>query len=218
LTAEGPRRALLILARHAQSALNLEGRVNGDPRVDVELTPEGIEQARRLWAQLAHVSIDECVHTRFERTRRTAEIALEGRDVPFREESRLDDIDVGLLEGHTTAEYRAWKRAHSRRDLLPGGESLDGAAARYARAFADLANTGAGVVLVICHEIPLRYALNAGWGSDSLDAPVHDVPNATPFLFDANALMRASETIERIVSAAVPPLQSRSRAGSGPQA
>ena len=170
----------------------------------VELTDEGVQQARRLGRQLAHVGIEACVHTRFERTRRTAEIALEGRDIPFREEPRLDDIDVGLLEGRTTAEYRAWKRAHSRRDLLPGGESLDAAAARYARAFADLASTGAGVVLVVCHEIPLRYALNAGWDSDSLDAPVHDVPNATPFLFDAIALERASQAIDRIAGAGVP--------------
>jgi probable phosphoglycerate mutase len=204
LRAARPRRALLILARHAQSTLNLEHRVNGDPRVHVELTDEGVQQARRLGRQLAHVGIEACVHTRFERTRRTAEIALEGRDIPFREEPRLDDIDVGLLEGRTTAEYRAWKRAHSRRDLLPGGESLDAAAARYARAFADLASTGAGVVLVVCHEIPLRYALNAGWDSDSLDAPVHDVPNATPFLFDAIALERASQAIDRIAGAGVP--------------
>lgn len=204
MSAVAARGALLILVRHAQSALNLEGRVNGDPRVDVALTPEGVEQARLLGAQLAHMRIDECVHTRFERTRRTAEIALQGREVPVREEPRLDDIDVGLLEGHTTAEYRAWKRAHSRRDLLPGGESLDDAAARYARAFADLASTGAGVVLVVCHEIPIRYALNAGWGSDSLDEPIHDVPNATPFLFDAAALERASEAIARIALPATP--------------
>jgi probable phosphoglycerate mutase len=209
-------RALLILVRHAQSTLNLEGRVNGDPKVHVELTAAGVEQARRLGLQLAHVNIEQCVHTRFGRTRRTAEIALEGRDVAFREEPRLDDIDVGLLEGHTTAEYRAWKQAHSRRDLLPGGESLDDAAARYAVAFADLALAGAGVVLVICHEIPVRYALNAVSGSASLDAPVHDVPNATPFLFDALTLKRASEAIEGIASHGLSDLQRGP--GSGPKA
>ena len=190
----------MIVARHAQSTLNLEERVNGDPKVHVELTAEGVGQARRLGLQLARVSIDVCVHTRFERTRRTAEIALEGREIPLSEDARLDDIDVGLLEGRTTAEYRAWKRAHSRRDLLPGGESLDDAAARYARAFADLAAIEGGVVLVICHEIPLRYALNAAGGSDSLESPVHDVPNASPFLFDAVALARAATAIDRITS------------------
>src|SRR6516225_889660 len=192
--------SLFILARHAQSALNLEGRVNGDPRVHVELTARGVEQARELGQQLSQLPIDLCLHTRFARTRRTAEIALQGRAVRSREEPLLDDIDVGLLEGDTVAKYRAWKRAHSRRDLLPGGESLEQAAERYARAFAALALAGADVVLVVCHEIPVRYALNGAAGSGALEAPVHDVPNATPFLFDGAAIKRAAQAIERLAS------------------
>jgi probable phosphoglycerate mutase len=189
-----------ILARHAQSALNLQGRVNGDPRVHVELTERGVEQARELGLQLSQLPIDLCVHTSFARTRRTAEIALQGRAVRVREEPLLDDVDVGLLEGHTLAQYRAWKGAHSRRDLFPGGESLEQAGARYARAFAALALAGADVVLVVCHEIPVRYALNGAAGSDALDAPMHDVPNATPFLFAGAALTRAAQAIERLAS------------------
>ena len=192
--------SLVILARHAQSALNLKGRINGDPRVHVELTARGVDQARALGLQLSQVPIDLCVHTRFARTRHTAEIALQGRAVRTREEPMLDDVDVGLLEGHKVAEYRAWKRAHSRRDLIPGGESLEHAAARYARAFAALALAGPDVVLVVCHEIPVRYALNCAAGSNALDAPVHDLPNATPFLFDGAALKRAAQAIERLAS------------------
>jgi broad specificity phosphatase PhoE len=192
---------LSILVRHAQSTLNLARRVNGDPRVQVDLTEEGVEQARRLGMQLAQLPIDLCVHTRFERTRRTAAIALEGRGIPFREEPLLDDIDVGLLEGRTIAEYRAWKQAHSCRDLFPGGESLEQAGARYARALARLAVSSADVVLVVCHEIPLRYALNGAAGSGSLDAPVHDVLNATPFLFEVAAIERAAQAIKRMAKA-----------------
>jgi len=190
--------SLFVLARHAQSTLNLEERVNGDPKVHVELTEEGVEQARRLQLQLAQLPIGLCVHTRFERTRQTAAIVLEGREVPLREEPLLDDIDVGRLDGWSYADYRAWKRAHTRRDRFPGGESLDQAAARYAQAFASLALVSSEVVLVVCHEIPLRYALNSTAGSDSLEAPVHDVPNATPFLFQTAAIERSSRTIERM--------------------
>ncbi len=189
---------LLILTRHGQSTLNLEERVNGDPAVKVELTEEGVEQAQRLGLQLAHLPIDVCVHSRFERAQRTAEIALEGRGVPFREEPLLDDIDIGLLEGETTAQYRAWKQAHARNVPFPGGESLEQAAIRFARALAGLVPSGGEVVLVVCHEIPLRYALNGAAGSRSLEAPIHDVPNATPFLFGSAEIERAVQAIERM--------------------
>jgi broad specificity phosphatase PhoE len=192
---------LFALARHAQSTLNLEGRVNGDPRVHVELTEEGIEESRRLGLQLAQLPIELCVHTRFQRTRETAANALRDRQIPFREEPLLDDIDVGLLEGSTIDDYRRWKKAHSRRDLFPGGESLDQVAHRYARAFSGLAERDAGVVLVVSHEIPLRYALNGAAGSESLERPVHEIPNATPFFFDRDALARAAEAIERLADA-----------------
>jgi broad specificity phosphatase PhoE len=53
-------------------------------------------------------------------------------------------------------------------------------------------------VLVVCHEIPVRYAVNAAAGSDDLDAPVHDIPNATPVLFDEPALARAAERLRTL--------------------
>ena len=129
---------LFVLTRHAHSTLNAEGRVNGDPTVPVPLTRDGIEEAARLGTQLANVPFELCVHTRFARTRETAEAILGTRDVPFLEQPLLDDIDVGELEGDTVEAYRAWKRAHRRSDRFPGGESLDDAARRYARAYREL--------------------------------------------------------------------------------
>ena len=189
---------LYVIARHAHSTLNVEQRVNGDPRVDVPLTDDGREEARQLGIQVAHVPLDLCVHTRFARTRDTAAIALTGRDVPMTVEPLLDDIDVGELEGCSIDDYRAWKRVHSRSDPFPGGESLDDAALRYARGFRALLAMPAERVLVVCHEIPLRYALNAAAGSDQLDGPVHDIANATPYLFEPDALARAAETIDAL--------------------
>jgi broad specificity phosphatase PhoE len=194
---------LFLLARHSESVLNLERRVNGDPTLDVPLTEAGEEESRRLGMQIAHVPLDACLHTRFPRTRMTAEIALgELEDVPLAVEPLLDDIDVGELEGETIERYRAWKRAHTRSDRFPGGESLDDAALRYAAAFRRLVDGPDKCVLVVCHEIPVRYALNAAGGSDSLDGPAHELPNATPYLFDEEALGRAASRIEEIVAAA----------------
>ena len=189
--------ALVVLARHAHSELNLERRVNGDPTRAVALTDDGRAEARQLGVQLRNVSPERCLTTRFGRTIETARIALAGRDVPLDVEPLLDDIDVGDLEGATIDDYRAWKRAHSRSDAFPGGESLDDAALRYARAFRRLGDAG-GTVLVVCHEIPIRYALNAAAGSPDLDRPVHDIPNATPYLFEPDALLHAAAQIEAV--------------------
>jgi broad specificity phosphatase PhoE len=186
---------LYVIARHGESTLNLEQRVNGDPTVPVVLTESGRDEARLLGQQIRHIRIELCVHTRFGRTRETAEIALEGRNLPFEVEPLLDDIDVGELEGKTLEEYRAWKREHVRSDAFPGGESLDDAARRYAEALRKLLERPEGSILVVTHEIPLRYAINAADGSDELDGPTRQLANATPYLFDQDTLSRAIEGI-----------------------
>ena len=86
---------LYVISRHGESTLNFENRVNGDPSVPVPLTERGREEARLLGQQLAHVPLERCVHSRFDRTRETAEIALAGRTVEIEVEPLLDDIDVG---------------------------------------------------------------------------------------------------------------------------
>ena len=184
---------LFVLVRHGQSELNLTHHVNGDPEVPVGLTDQGREEAAALHLQLAGVELDLCLHTRFGRTRTTAEIALGDRPVPLEEEQLLDDIYVGELEGQTIAEYRAWKAEHTRQDTFPGGESLDDAARRYADAYERLLGRPEQRVLVVCHEIPVRYAVNGALGSDDLDAPAHGIGNCIPHLFDEDGLSRAVE-------------------------
>ena len=191
---------LFVLARHGESTLNHENRINGDPAVPVALTETGREEARLLGQQLANVPFELCMHSRFGRTLETAQIALEGRAVPFVTEPLLDDIDVGELEGQTLDEYHDWKRAHTRADRFPGGESLDEAARRYARAIRIVLERQEQRILVVTHEIPLRYAINAADGSEDLDGPAHHLANATPYLFDENALERAASRIERLTS------------------
>jgi broad specificity phosphatase PhoE len=191
---------LFVFARHGESVLNIERRINGDPSVEVALTEEGRSQAHKLGVEIANIEFDLCVHTRFARTRETAEIALAGREVPFAVEPLLDDIDVGDFEGEKLETYRAWKHSHAREVPFPGGESLDNAALRYARAFRNLLALPHDTVLVSTHEIPIRYALNGASGSDSLDGPAHEVENAVAYLFDDEALARAADGIETILA------------------
>jgi broad specificity phosphatase PhoE len=195
---------IFVLSRHGQSTLNIENRVNGDPSVPVPLTPQGRDAATRLGAQVAELPLELGVHTRFPRTRETLEIALAGRDVPTAEEPLLDDVKIGTLEGCSLDDYRAWKRVHARSDAFPGGESLDDAARRYARAFRSLLARPEQRILVVCHEIPVRFALNAAAGSDNLDAPAHLIANATPYLFDERALARAADHIDALLGGTEP--------------
>lgn len=192
---------LFVFARHAESVLNNERRINGDPSRPVPLTDHGREEARFLGLQVRELPLDACFHTRFDRTRDTARLAIEGRAIPLLEREQFDDIRVGNLEGRTIDEYRAWKRRHRRSDRFPGGESLDEAALRYVAAYRSMLQLPFDCVLIVCHEIPIRYALNAAGGSDDLDGPVHDIPNATPFLLGDGALEQAADRVEQLVSA-----------------
>jgi hypothetical protein len=126
---------LFVLARHAESVLNYEHRINGDPSVPAPLTEHGREQAALLGLGVRGLPLDVCLHTRFGRTLETAQIALEGRDTPVVEEPLFDDVKIGDLEGQTIDEYHAWKRQHVRSDRFPGGESLVDTAVRYADAY-----------------------------------------------------------------------------------
>jgi broad specificity phosphatase PhoE len=190
---------LLLLARHGQSAFNVDGVVNGDPARDRGLSALGVEEGRKLGGQLAGIAIDVCVISEFPRAQETARLALGDRnDVPWEVDRDLDDIRIGELEGKTLADYRAWKRAHTRKDPFPGGESLDASAVRYAGAYERILQRAEGVILCVCHEIPVRYAVNAAAGSDGLDGPLHDVANATPYVFDRDGLERAVARIRTL--------------------
>jgi broad specificity phosphatase PhoE len=189
---------MIVIARHGHSTLNELGRVNGDPSVPVLLTEQGLTESRLLGLQLANVPLDACFHTGFGRTRQTAEVAAERREVPLYEEPLLNDIDVGELEGTSLETYREYKRAHTRDEPFPGGESLNDAARRYAEAYERILGTSFRSILIVCHEIPLRYALNGARCSEQLDGPVRQLGNAQPFLFTAEALAVAVETIRRL--------------------
>lgn len=191
---------LAVLARHGQSLFNIDRVINGDPARDRGLSPRGREEAEKLAYQLVGAALGVCLVSEFPRAQQTAELALAGRDVPFVVDPDLNDIRIGDLEGQTIADYEEWKAGHTRDDPFPGGESLNAAARRYAGAFERVLGRPEDTVLVVCHEIPVRYAVNAAAGSAVLDGPHHDVANATPYLFDAAGLRRAVERMRDLAS------------------
>ena len=186
---------LFLVVRHGQSLFNIDDVVNGDPALDRGLSEQGIEEAERLAGQLTALPLDLVAVSPFPRALQTANIALAGREVPHLVDDDLGDVRIGDLEGSSLDDYREAPAHANRKARFPGGESLDEAAARYAAAFGRLLARDEPATLVVCHEIPVRYLVNAAGGSDSLDGPLHYVANAAPYFFGDAALRRAVERI-----------------------
>jgi broad specificity phosphatase PhoE len=149
-----------ILVRHAESEFSVRSAVSSDPAMAVALTPVGGEQARALGRELAGEEIGVCVVTEFERTRQTAELALEGRDVPIVVLPELNDPRAGRFEGGPLDEFRAWSWAHGSADEPPGGgESRLALAARLARGYRRVLERPEETVLVVGHALPMAYVL-----------------------------------------------------------
>jgi probable phosphoglycerate mutase len=189
---------LFLVVRHGQSLFNVDRVVNGDPALDRGLSEQGIEEATRLAGEIAALPIGLVAVSPFPRAIQTANIALDGRDVPHLVVEELGDVRIGELEGDSLDAYRESPAHSDRKTRFPGGESLDEAALRYAGACERLLARDEPVTLVVCHEIPVRYLANAAAGSDELNGPLRYVANASPYLFDDGSLRRAVERIREL--------------------
>jgi broad specificity phosphatase PhoE len=193
---------LFVFARHAESAANAADVLSTNPAQPVALTVRGRAQARVLGAQLAGLHVDLAVGTRLLRTQQTIGIALGGRPVPTLIEPGFDEIRGGDLDGVRIDAYRSWRGQHTAGDRPPHGESIDDALRRYADALRRLLARNERVVLVVIHEIALRYIAAAATGP----APLNDtaVPNAAPYLFDEPAVRRAAASLTALTPTAQP--------------
>lgn len=185
-----------ILVRHAESEFSVREAVSGDPAVDCPLTEAGRDQARRLGRLLDGEAIDLCVTTEFPRTTETADLALDGRDVPRLVLPELNDPRAGSFEGGALAEYRKWAHAAGSGEVPPGGgESRRELVRRYARGYRKVLERPEPVVLVVGHSLPTAYVLEALDGRGPARA-IPLVEYAHPYRIAATALERAVELLE----------------------
>ncbi|HET7572358.1 MAG TPA: histidine phosphatase family protein [Gaiellaceae bacterium] len=189
----------LVLARHGESEYSARGLVNGDAGADpaVALTARGEEEARALGAALATEPLDLCVVSPFPRTRRTAELALAGRDVPLLEEPRLADPRAGAFEGRHLDEYRAWAWATgSGEDAPGGGESRLACVNRYAEAYRDLLARPERTILAVVHALPIAYLVLALRGEPPRPRVDLRIEHAHPNAFAGEELERALAVLD----------------------
>ena len=123
-----PRDRRIVLWRHGQTSWNLERRFQGD--TDIELTAEGLAQARRSARLLAALRPDAIIASDLRRTVATAAqlAALTGLQVTYDE--ALRETYAGDWQGLTHEEilqrfgeqYTAWKRGEP---VRRGGGELE---------------------------------------------------------------------------------------------
>jgi len=183
----------LILARHAETELNVGGLLNGDSALDVRLTPVGREQAREL-GRLAG-PVDVAVHTEFARTRETAELAWP--DAPRIVVAELNEIRFGRFEGTRWGDgYGDWVRSSDPLEACPGGgESRAEAIRRHAQGLRRLLERPEATVALVAHGAQVRYVLLALAGRPP-EPVLEQVSLATPLVLSRADLARAVELID----------------------
>jgi broad specificity phosphatase PhoE len=167
----------LVLIRHGESMGNVAASAaeEADAEVidvpvrdaDVELSPDGVEQARALGTLLASWGpgqVPESVWSSpYTRAVDTAQIALDaaGLDRAVRVDERLRDRELGILDLLTTKGVKArYPQEAARRRWLgkfyhrpPGGESWADLVLRVRSLLADLDRAEDGRrVMVVCHD------------------------------------------------------------------
>ena len=131
---------LLVLVRHGQSDWNLKNLFTGWR--DVDLTPQGIKEARDAGRKLKAqgLKFDVAYTSALTRAQRTLDLMLEEMGqtgIPVTKDQALNERDYGDLSGLNKDDARAkwgeeqvhiWRRSY---DVAPpGGESLKDTAAR----------------------------------------------------------------------------------------
>ena len=153
----------LLLARHAQTVWHRENRYAGAAS-DIDLTPTGVEQARRLGRWVGHHQVHAVISSPVRRAVETADPCARAAGVPLRIDAELREVGFGVAEGRTLAELDPDLVARFTADPVahpfPGAEPPEGAARRCAHALRAIAEDHPGrTVLVVGHKTVLRLGL-----------------------------------------------------------
>jgi len=120
----------LILVRHGETLMNRERRVQGGSS-DVELSDEGVKQARKVASFLKNEDIAAIVSSPLKRARATANAIASRHHLSVEIDNGLKEVEVGEFEGMSISTLNTtfsqflvqwWKGGGTQR--LPGGESL----------------------------------------------------------------------------------------------
>jgi phosphoserine phosphatase len=150
--------ARLIIVRHAESAFNLQNRIQGHQ--DSQLTAKGRDQARRLARRIRHFKVDKIYSSDLGRAYSTTlEITRFLKKRRIVRDPKLREILLGDWEGRTPEEvdrlyskgYQKWLKKPSA-CVIPNSEPIGRFRRRVTSRVAQIARQNKGkTVLVVTH-------------------------------------------------------------------
>ena len=167
---------MIYLARHGQTAYNLEGRFQGWG--DVPLDQTGRDQARQLAVAVAAVEPVSLVSSNIARALETATIVSELIGLEPQIDPRFAETENGDWTNRSFADIAAEDPEAFTNFVeleadwgFPGGESFATQAARVAAGLEDWrARSNTGATVIICHGNVIRLALRDA-GRDGSERP-----------------------------------------------
>ena len=186
---------LLLLVRHGQSLFNVDGVVNGDPARDRGLSRAARPRRRTLARPargrrdrpLRHLALPARAGDGPPRARRARRRPSRTRSTPTWTTSASASSRARRLD-----DYRAWKHDHAARDRVPRRReprrrrpALRGRVRAAARARPRSRSSASAT------RSPCATRSTPRAARPNLDGPMHDVANATPYLFEPDALAAA---------------------------
>jgi len=153
----------IYLARHGQTAYNLERRFQG--QLEVPLDETGLAQARDLAERASSYEFASLWSSTLLRARETAEIVAERVGLQIKHDARLMETHAGDWTDRTFAEIQqespelfAGFINGDPHFAFPGGESFAAQGERIALALAEV-EKGPLPALVVCHGVVIRIAI-----------------------------------------------------------
>jgi broad specificity phosphatase PhoE len=186
-SAVSSRAPRIYLARHGQTAYNLERRFQG--QLPVPLDDTGRAQAAELAKRATEHDFAVMWCSPLRRARETADIIARRLGLEPREDKRLMETDAGDWTDRTFAEVESEAPDQLARFLggdptfaFPGGESFAQQGVRVAAALYDIKHAETPA-LVVCHGVVIRIALFQR--SEQGAALADPVPNASLIALDS---------------------------------
>ena len=186
-----PEQARVFLARHGQTAYNLEGRFQG--QLPVPLDETGRRQAAELAGRAAVHGFSALWCSPLLRARETADVVASQLGLSPREDPRLMETDAGDWTDRSFADVQgeapelfAAFQAGDPGFAFPGGESFAHQEVRVAAALEDVEERGELPALVVCHGMVIRaaFAIRASSAEDGRSTkPFRLNPRVRPDLF-----------------------------------